>query len=447
MVTDQQGNTLSNATPQAARYFDQAIASFNIYSGDPVGAIDKAIVEAPGCAMARIAKAYMFATATEPALTQHASAMIRELKATRLDDREASHVQALDLLLGGRWTDAALQLDMHNVRHPHDILALQCGHLLDFYRGSARNLRDRLARVLPQWPSDMPGYPVLLGMYAFGLEETGDYAKAEEYGRRAIELQPLDSWAHHAVAHVFEMQGRPQDGAQWMMSRQAYWAQEENFFKVHNWWHHALYLLELGQADEALAIYDTHIRKERGVTVLELIDASAMLWRLELAAVDVGDRWVGLANDWDAQADGRSYTFNDWHAVMAYLGAGRDNDAERIIADFRRDRSARTEVDEWTQHIALPLAQGFVAFWHKDHEAAIQRLHGVRYIANRFGGSHAQRDIIDLTLMEAALRYGQSDLSVALANERSALRPDDLMNRGFLARSQDMGTTDCPQAA
>jgi tetratricopeptide (TPR) repeat protein len=447
MVTDQQGNSLSNATPQAADYFNQAIASFNIYSGDPVGTIDKAIAEAPDFAMAHIAKAHMFATATEPAFTEHASAMVRELKAIRLDEREASHVQALGLLLGGHWTDAALQLDMHNVRHPHDILALQCGHLLDFYRGSARNLRDRIARVLPQWPSDMPGYPVLLGMYAFGLEETGDYAKAEEYGRRATELQPLDSWAHHAVAHVFEMQGRPQDGAQWMMSRQAYWAQDENFFKVHNWWHHALYLLELGQADEALAIYDVHIRKEHGVTVLELIDASAMLWRLHLAGVDVDNRWAELANNWDAQADGRLYTFNDWHAVMAYLGAGRDKDAARIIGDFQRGHADGTEVDEWTQSIALPLVKGFVAFWHKDYPAAIQKLHGVRYIANRFGGSHAQRDIIDLTLMEAALRCGQSDLAVALANERSALRPDDLMNRSFLARSQEIRTTDCSKAA
>jgi tetratricopeptide (TPR) repeat protein len=437
MVTDQQGNTLSNATLQAAEYFNEAVASFNTYSGDPLGAIDKAIAEAPDFAMARIARAHMFATATEPALTQHAFAMVRELKAMRLDARETSHVQALEQLLAGRWTDAALQLDMHNVRHPHDILALQCGHLLDFYRGSARNLRDRIARVLPQWPADMPGYPILLGMYAFGLEETGDYAKAEEYGRRATELQPLDSWAHHAVAHVFEMQGRPQDGAQWMMSRQAYWAREENFFKVHNWWHHALYMLELGDANQALAVYDAHIRKEHGATVLELIDASAMLWRLELAGVDVGNRWAGLANDWDAQADGRSYTFNDWHAVMAYLGAGRDNDAERIIADFQRDRSARTEVDEWTQSIALPLAHGFVAFWRKDHETAIQQLHGVRYIANRFGGSHAQRDIIDLTLLVAALRGGQADLAEALANERIALKPDDLMNRSFLARIQE----------
>lgn len=437
MITDQQGNTVAGATPQAVEYFNRAVASFNVYRGDPIQAIDLAIAEAPDFAMAHIANAHMLASATEPALTEQAKALVRHLKTVHLGEREASHVRALELRLGGRWTDAALQLDMHNVRYPHDILALQCGHLMDFFRGSARNLRDRISRVLPQWSTDMPGYPILLGMYAFGLEETGDYARAEDTGRRAIELEPLDCWAHHAVAHVFEMQGRPQAGVDWMMTRQPYWADDENFFKVHNWWHHALYLLELGQADEALAIYDTHVHTGSSTVVLELVDASAMLWRLHLAGVEAHDRWAELANSWDGQADGRSYTFNDWHAVMAYLGAGRENDVARIIADFQRGHTETTEVDEWTQRIALPLVQGFVAFWQEDYLTATEKLYSVRFIANRFGGSHAQRDIIDLTLLEAALLGGQSDLAEVLASERIALKSDDLMNRSFLIRSQE----------
>ena len=102
------------------------------------------------------------------------------------------------------------------MRHPHDLVALQVGHLMDFYRGNARDLRDRIARALPHWSPDVPGYHVVLGMHAFGLEEAGDYARAEETGRRALDLEPLDAWAHHAVAHVMEMQGRAQDGIGWM---------------------------------------------------------------------------------------------------------------------------------------------------------------------------------------------------------------------------------------
>lgn len=422
MLTDAQGNQLAGATPQAAEYFDQAVALFGLYRGDPVEKIDHAMAEAPGFAMAHIAKAYMFATATEPALTQQAAAIVQGLTSRRLPDREASHLHALRLQLSGSWSDAGLQLDLHNARYPRDMLGMQAGHLIDFFHGNARNLRDRIARVLPKWSSDTPGYPVLLGMYAFGLEESGDYAKAEACGRLAVELEPLDGWAHHAVAHVFEMQGRPQEGAAWMASREAHWAADENFFKVHNWWHYALYLMQLGHADKALSIYDTHIRKPHHAVALELIDASALLWRLQLAGVDVEGRWDEVASAWDAHADGRSYTFNDWHAAMAYLGAGRDSDVTRLIKEFQRERADETEIDEWARTIALPLVQGFTAFWHEDYSNAVQKLHGARFIANQFGGSHAQRDIIDLTLQAAALRSGQSELAQALANERLALR-------------------------
>ncbi|WP_397473495.1 tetratricopeptide repeat protein [Pusillimonas sp.] len=432
MVTDLQGNTVAGATPRAVEYFNEAIAAFNVYQGDPISALDNALGESPDFAMAHIAKAHLFAAATEPALSAAASEIVQKLKTMHLNNRESSHVQALELQLSSRWSDAAVHLDMHNMRYPHDILALQCGHLMDFYRGCSRNLRDRIARVLPQWPAEMPGYSILLGMYAFGLEEMGEYAKAEEHGRLAVELQPLDTWAHHAVAHVFEMQDRPQEGVDWMMTRKQYWAGDQSFFKVHNWWHHALYLMELGTLDEALGIYDAHIRKEQSTIALELVDASAMLWRLHLAGVDLKGRWNEVAQCWDEHADGRSYTFNDWHAVMAYLGAGREDDATRLIDEFQRDRARMTEVDEWTHDIARPLAQGFVAFWHEDYPTAIQKLHPVRYIANRFGGSHAQRDIIDLTLIEAALRSEQPRFIAAFANERLALKPGDLMNHRLL---------------
>ena len=70
-----------------------------------------------------------------------------------------------------------------------------------------------------------------------------------------------------------------------------------------------------------------------------MVDASALLWRLQLGGVDVGDRWTELATAWDAHADGRLYPFNDWHAAMAWLGAGRTADVERLIAGYRERRA------------------------------------------------------------------------------------------------------------
>jgi tetratricopeptide (TPR) repeat protein len=307
---------------------------------------------------------------------------------------------------------------------------------MDFYRASARDLRDRIARALPQWAPSTPGYGLVLGMYAFGLEESGDYARAEELGRQAIDAEPLDCWAHHAVAHVMEMQGRVQDGIGWMISREPYWAAHDNFFKIHNWWHRALCHLDLGQSDEVLRLYDGPIRGGRSVVALDLVDASALLWRLHLTGHEVGDRWTELARSWDQHADGRLYPFNDWHAVMAYLGSGREADVGRVVGALERSAREDTDVAGWVRAVALPVIQGFRAFWRGDYRQCAEGLHAARFIANQFGGSHAQRDVIDWTLTEAAVRGGLTGLGEALAHERLAVKPHSPINRAFLKRAR-----------
>lgn len=435
MPTDRQGHALSGATPAAVPAYEDAVHALNVFRGDPLAFADQAIAEAPTFAMAHLFKALACLMATEPEATQAARAIAGDARTLAMNDRERSLLGAIDHLLAGNWTAAGLALDHHSMRHPRDIVALQVGHLVDFYRANARNLRDRITRALPHWSADVPGHSLVLGMLAFGLEETGDYARAEETGRLAVTLLPEDSWAHHAVAHVLEMQGRAADGVAWMRDREAAWAGEDNFFKVHNWWHEALFHLDLGDSSHALALYDGPVRGDRSAVVLDMIDASALLWRLELSGVDVGARWAELADAWDAQADGKLYPFNDWHAAMAYLGAGRDGDADRLLAACRTAADANGEVAAWARSTGADLIEGFIAFRRGAFATAVDRLHRARFIANSFGGSNAQRDIIDWTLTEAALRGGLRDTAEALANERMALKPTSPLNHRFLGRA------------
>jgi len=436
VFTDAQGNVVPGATAESSALFAQALHAFNIYRGDPVALVDRAIAAAPGCAMSHLLKTYLLALATEPAATAAARETLAAARALPLDERAASHAATLTLLLDGEWTAAAVALDRHNASYPRDLLGLQCGHLMDFYRANARNLRDRIARVLPHWSPDVPGYPVVLGMYAFGLEESGAYARAEDTGREAVDREPLDCWAHHAVAHVMEMQGRAQDGIGWMVAREPFWSGDDNFFKVHNWWHLALYHLDLGDAARALALYDGRVRESRSAVALDMVDASALLWRLTLVGHDVSDRWEELAAAWDQHADGRLYPFNDWHAVMAYLGAGRDGDVQRIVDAFREGANEARETHTWAREVGLSLVEGFTAFFRGDHAGAVERLYRTRYIANRFGGSHAQRDVIDWTLAEAAVRGGIAGLAEAMASERLALKRHSPVNLGLLSRAR-----------
>jgi hypothetical protein len=233
-----------------------------------------------------------------------------------------------------------------------------------------------------------------------------------------------------------EMQGRAQDGVGWAAVREPYWAGDDNFFKVHNWWHRALCHLDLGQGDEVLRLYDGPIRGSRSVIALDLVDASAILWRLSLSGHDVGDRWTELAQCWDQHADGRLYPFNDWHAVMAKLGAGQDAEVDRLVAALERSATGTADTATWARTIGLPLVRGFRAFWRGDYRACAEGLHAARAIANQFGGSHAQRDVIDWTLTEAAVRGGLPGLAEALAHERLALKPHSVVNRALLRRAR-----------
>src|SRR5215471_13519104 len=102
-------------------------------------------------------------------------------------------------------------------------MAIQAAALGDGFLGRFHRIRDRAARALPLWPKEMPGYGSLLAFHAFGAEEAGDYARAEDESREAVELEPLSFWPHHTVAHVMEMTGRPEDGLGWMSAREALW--------------------------------------------------------------------------------------------------------------------------------------------------------------------------------------------------------------------------------
>ena len=432
--TDHLGNPISESTAAAVAAYAEALAQFHCYRGDPVATIDAALAAEPGFVMGHVLHAWLHALGTEPDAIPVVLADVRSAEALRPNLRERAHLLALTHFALGRWQAAARVLEDLSAAWPHDALALQAGHLTDFYRGDSRMLRDRVARALPEWGAAQPGYHSLLAMHAFGCEEMGDYARAESQARRALELEPYDAWAQHAAAHVLEMTGRARDGVAWMRDREPYWA-PENFLSVHNGWHLALFHLDLDEVDEVLRLFDGPIHGQRSKLVLDLVDASAMLWRLALLGIDVGDRWQTVAELWREAGRPGVYAFNDLHAALAWHGSG-DRDCAR------QWRAAQTAVDESTfgDHAAIartvgePLLRALDEIAAGRYADAVDTLREVRPIAIRFGGSHAQRDLIDLTLIDAALRAHRLELARALINERMALKPASAINRRLAAR-------------
>ena len=435
-LTDSRGVAASTGSQKALDHYEEAVGLLAGYFGDPLAAIDAALAEDPDFVMGHCFKAAAFAIATEKA----AEPMLRESveAATALiskaNDRERGHIAAAKAWLDG---DFARAVDLYGrvvVDYPRDAFALQIAHLGDFFLGQSTMLRDRIAQVLPDWDESVPGYGYVLGMHAFGLEETGDYGRAEETGRRAVELIPRDTWGIHAVAHVMEMNGRLKDGVEWFTSRTDDWA-PDNMFAYHNWWHLALYHLDLGQIDRVLEIYDQSIRPERSDVALEMIDASALLWRLQLMGIDVGDRWKELADTWEATVEDGYYVFNDMHAMMAFVGAGREASAKTLLATLERRVGGDGTNAMMTRDVGLPACRAMHAFGHGEYATTVDLLLPVRTIANRFGGSNAQRDVLNWTIVEAALRGGQGRLARALMAERTALKPTGPINWRNTARA------------
>ena len=323
------------------------------------------------------------------------------------------------------------------VEYPRDLLALQLVHLTDVLLGDIVDQRDVVARVLPAWNEGVPGYGYVLGFYAFGLEECRDFSRAEELGRRAVAMNPKDVYAIHAVAHVMEMQGRQQGGIAWMTTRQTDWATSN--FASHLWWHLALFHIDLEQHDRALEIFDDYLTSADPMgNKYEELDASALLWRLNLLNVDVGNRWHGLAEKWERSAKDTLYAFNDVHAMMTFVSDGRNETARSMLNATERYANHSNDANVgMTREIGIPFCRAAQAFAQGDYDQVVEFLLPIRHRTDRLGGSHVQRDLIAWTLLEAALRAKRYKLALALANERTALKPTSPTNWKLTARALD----------
>jgi hypothetical protein len=436
-LKDQLGNSVSVHNRLALDLYDHAVTELAFYRANPIATIDEAIALDPGFIMGHCFKAGLLATTSERGCETGIAAALTaaERHVGHALERERMHLNAARTWLSRDFAGAAKLYGDICAEYPRDFLALQIAHLMDFLLGHANMLRDRPSQVLGAWGERDPLRGAILGMHAFGLEECGAYDDAEAIGRRAIELCPADIWAAHAVTHVFEMRGRTRAGIDWIKATAPAW-RVDNFFAFHNWWHLALFHLDEGDHESALAVYDTKIRPVSSRVAGEMVDASALLWRLRLRGAGVGERWVELARSWEELGDDGYYAFNDVHALMAFLATGNQRQAKRIL-DGLTTASRRADTNGMmSRDVGLPMARALGAFEGHDFEVAVDELQLVRPFAQRFGGSHAQRDLLQLTTTEAALRAGRGSLARALIAERLALKPRSVHNLQLHERTQ-----------
>jgi hypothetical protein len=286
---------------------------------------------------------------------------------------------------------------------PRDVLALQAAYALDYLSGDLGGMGDRAARVLPAWHTTMPGHHAVLAMHAFGLVERGESAAAERAARAALASNRLDVRAHHAMAHVFEASGRTVEGMHWLQRHIDAWASGSTA-ATHLAWHLALFHLEAGEVEQALDLYDRHMGAVIGRDLADLIDAAALLWRMQLRGVEVGSRWQALADAWAPHIDDGFCSFSDVHAMLAFVGARDDTRAQRLLKTLATAQSRPTRHGHTTRQLGMPACRALRAFGQRNHTLAITLLASLPATAHRLGGSHAQRDVLHLTLLQAVQR-------------------------------------------
>lgn len=437
---DARGVPVSVCDPQSLDDFETALYQFQSYFGDPTETLGATLERDPEFVLGHIFNANAMLLMSE---RQYLGVVRESLDkahalSAKSNDREKSLINAAEHMLEGRWDKAAATWEKVLSVYPRDALAIQSAHLTDFYLGDATNLRDRISRVIGHWDKDTPGYSYILGMQAFGFEECNEFSLAEETAHAALEIEPRDAWSVHALTHILEMQNRYTEGQAFLTSRVDDWA-PNNGSAFHNWWHLGLFYLEQQDFAAAPALYDEKIAPQGSSISLELLDATALLWRTDLQNQDVGERWSEVADLWARKTpvENGYYAFNDLHAVMAYVDVGRLDVAREVLQAVSSTAETCPDITgRVANEIGVPTCSAILAFGEERYADTVEMLYPIRSIAHRFGGSNAQRDILTQTLIEAAIRDGQTTLGASLLHERAVHKPFSPLTDHFKGKLQ-----------
>jgi len=427
MHVDARGLPLSIASDEAVAAYDHLIAGYLTQRADTPARLTRLLEADPGFVLAHCMQGYfaMMAYKQASVATAVQAARTAQSLAAGATRRERNHVAALTAWAEGdldrtidAW-EAILRTD------PLDVVAFRLAHFANFWLGRPHDMVSSVERILPAWSEDVPGYASILACHAFAHEEAGDYGVAERSGRHAIELDPGDLWAAHAIAHVMDMQGRRSEGIEWLTTLAPRWEGSHNL-QHHLWWHLALFKLELGDHDGVLALYDTRFRNlDAPLTVaapdvyIDVQNAASMLFRLQRLGVDVGNRWEELADKAEARIGDCVSAFTLPHWLMALTATGRAAAAQRMVDAMRVFADGHGTVPRIVRECALPIAEAQLAYAAGRYADAVALMRPAIAGMYRLGGSHTQQDVLEQLFVDAALK-ADSSADIRFAVERVA---------------------------
>ncbi|WP_395701899.1 tetratricopeptide repeat protein [Aquabacterium sp.] len=358
---------------------------------------DSLIVQACAAAL------QMFAEA--PSGPPAARAHLQRAQAAALPgtERERQFAAAVAAWVDG---DVARAITLHAqslADHPRDLCSLKLAQYHAFNLGDS----PAMLRLALQAAPAAADVAALHGMLAFAWEQNHRLREAEHAARHALAMQPAEPWAQHALAHVLLTEGRFDEGRRFLQAVSGGWRGLTSFMRTHNWWHLALFHLELGDEAAALALYDREVWGVDKTYSQDQVGAVSLLARLELAGVDVGDRWQDLAEHLAGRVADQVQPFLDLQYLYGLARADRPQAADLLAHIERYAPQAPAASRAAWQQVALPAARGLLAHaqgrWAEAARALEQAL--PRLLA--IGGSHAQRGLFEQIHVDALQRTGE----------------------------------------
>ncbi len=417
MLKDSRGLPVANADRAAIAAIDHALGQWLGYGADLARFVTFAAT-VPDVPMVQMQSATLHLSMDAPDAHANARRLLDAAaeRAADMTSREREWLVGCRAWAAGDTARAREAFDWVVDGWPRDLFAAKLAQLLHFNVGDFEGMLRVADRIAPSNRDN--GY--VLGMRAFALEQLNRLEEAEADGRRAVEMNPADAWAHHAVAHVMETRGKLDEGIAWMEAHAPSWERCNSFMYTHNWWHLALYHIDRDQPSRALELYDWRVWGRWKEFCQDQINAVSLLARLELRGVDVGDRWRDVAIYLKPRLHEHYSAFLDLHYLYGLARAGERAAATEMLASLeeRAGRARSFEHAAWVE-ACLPAARGLMAYGEGDWKQAARLLGRALPHLQSIGGSHAQRGLFGTIHVDALIRAGWNDLAA------TALAADD----------------------
>jgi tetratricopeptide (TPR) repeat protein len=420
-IADRYGLPVSTGSSVAAERFQDGMDRLLSYGAGAEQSFTAALQADDGLALAHAGVALIAVVQGDAAAARAATARARETVggATR---RERQHVEAVSALVAGETARGLTLVDEHVQEFPRDALLVNQASSAIGFAGAADREERRLAfleRLAPAYGDDWWFHSAL----AFTYHEVDRYEESRRLSERSLQQYPGNANASHNLAHVSFETLDTDAGAAFLDEWMAGYDRAASFH-CHLAWHQAMFALHRGRYERALEIFEHDILGAVNPR-LAMIDGSALLWRFRLdGQPEAAGAWRRLA-DLAERVSRPGFVFGEIHAALAYAACGDDAALAKLI-DGLRALDARGH--PIAGPVALPMARGVAACVAGDHAAALSHLEPVEAEFHRVGGSHAQWELFEETMVTCYLVLERFDDALRLVRRRLQRRasPRDL---------------------